>query len=69
MNDHEKEVKGFVAIQLNCLKNDFGESYCRKECWRFAMRHYGTMLMLEAVIDRAMELYGEIIKQSNQPNQ
>lgn len=64
MNQHEKEIDDFVNSHVECQIAGYGESYCRKECWRFAMRQYGTILTLEAVIDRAMELYGEIIKRS-----
>ena len=55
-------VEEFISIEIEKIKGNFGLSQIRNEVWVYVAEKNFGVLKLDAIIDRSMELYGEIIK-------
>jgi len=58
-------VEKFIIQEIEKIKRDFGLSQIRDEVWVYVAENNFGILKLDAMIDRSMELYGEIIKRVN----
>jgi len=59
------ELDKFIKMQLDMLDQQFSEAQVRNEVYRYVFKNSIPNLTIDAMIDRCMELYAEIIKRYN----
>ncbi len=56
------DVSDFIDKQVEMLKSQFGKQQIRDNVWQYVAGNGMGIIKLDAMIDRSMEVYGEIMK-------
>jgi hypothetical protein len=56
------DANDFIDKQVQMLKNQFGKQQIRNNVWQYVAENGMGIIKLDAMIDRSMEVYGEIMK-------
>ena len=59
------EAEEFITKKIEMINSDYGLSQIRNEVWEYVAEDSMGILNINAMIDRSMELYAEIIKRAN----
>ena len=58
------DIEKYIQEKLDMLKNDFSHAQVRNDVFRHVFKQCTPNLTIDAMIDRCMELYGEIVKRA-----
>jgi hypothetical protein len=56
-----EKIDKFIELQVNLINKGFELSQIRKDTWRFCLKEFANILVLEAIIDTSMQIYENII--------
>jgi len=56
------DTNEFIDKQVEMLKNQFGKQQIRNNVWQYVAENGMGIIKLDAMIDRSMEINGEIMK-------